>query len=223
MAADPAKARALRRERVKALLARYRRRALSVSDVIAAARIRPLTVAAGTLEATLWHISVLIPQLRLSHAQVVACEERLAELTAAQGRTAEILDSHPGIGVVIAATFIAEANQAVAEADLRRLRVLAGTAPVTKRSGRSLTVSMRQACNSRLRHMVRQWAFAAVRCDPYSRSLYLRMKARGHEHERALRGVADRLLSCLVATLRDDSLYDPGVRSRHLNRDQPAT
>ena len=171
IAADPAKARVLRRDRVTALLSRHRKRSVSVSDAIAAVRTPPLSVAPGTLEAILWHISVLTPQLRLLHGQAVACRERLGELNTSQGRTSEILVSHTGIGVVIAATIVGEASQAVAESDLGRLRVLAGTAPVTKRSGRSLAVGMRRACNSRLRHMVRQWAFTAARSDPYPRPL----------------------------------------------------
>ena len=48
------------------------------------------------------------------------------------------------------------------------------------------------------------------------RSLYWAMRARGHGHQRALRGLADRLLACLIATLREDVLYDPARRARHL-------
>jgi hypothetical protein len=38
------------------------------------------------------------------------------------------------------------------------------------------------------------------------------MRERGLHHERALRGVGDRLLACLIASLRDDTLYDAGLR-----------
>jgi transposase len=216
IAADPAQARVLRRNRVQTILARHRKRSLSLEEVMAAVRTPPLITAPGTLQAILWRISTLVPQLRLLSGQAAACKVRLAELNNQQGRTSEILVSHKGVGVIIAATFLAEAGQALAENDLGRLRVLAGTAPVTKRSGRSCSVGMRRACNARLRQMVRQWAFTAARTDPYARDLYGRMRARGLPHERALRGLADRLLACLVATLRDNTLFDPCLRARWL-------
>ena len=42
------------------------------------------------------------------------------------------------------------------------------------------------------------------------------MRARGHRHERAFRGLADRLLACLVAALRNGELYDLQRRARHV-------
>ena len=96
------------------------------------------------------------------------------------------------------------------------LRVLAGTAPITRRSGKSHRVVMRRGCNAHLRDAVRHWARANMASDPYGRAFYLAMRARGHRHERALRGLADRLLACLVVTLRNDELYDPQRRARRL-------
>ena len=52
--------------------------------------------------------------------------------------------------------------------------------------------------------------------DPYGRSLYMSMRESGHRHECALRGLADRLLACLVATLRNDELYDLQRRARRV-------
>jgi len=48
--------------------------------------------------------------------------------------------------------------------------------------------------------------------DPKAKALYAAQRARGHSHGRALRGLADRLLSVLVAMLRSQSLYDPERR-----------
>ena len=75
---------------------------------------------------------------------------------------------------------------------------------------------MRRGCNAHLRDAVGHWARANMASDPYGRAFYLALRARGHRHERALRGLADRLLACLVATLRNDELYDPQRRARRL-------
>ncbi|MCI0354113.1 MAG: hypothetical protein L0099_03600 [Acidobacteria bacterium] len=48
--------------------------------------------------------------------------------------------------------------------------------------------------------------------DPVSRQHYHHLRARGHSHGRALRGVADRLLAMLCAMLRRHTLFDPNRR-----------
>ncbi len=54
------------------------------------------------------------------------------------------------------------------------------------------------------------WARIAVLRDPHSKEHYDRLRARGHSHARALRGVMDRIA---MAMLRDRTLYDPSRRS----------
>lgn len=216
LGADPTKGPKLSKDRIQGLLRRHRKRAVSVEEVRMALRTPPLRIAQGALAAALEHIGLLLPQVYLLRAQEAMCKRRIAELNERVGRVAEILASHPGIGTIVTGTLVAEASQVLATPDLARLRVLAGTAPVTRRSGQAWNTAMRQACNARLRSALRHWAFTAVRVDPYARHLYQRMRERGLHHERALRGVGDRLLGCLVASLRDDSLYDPALRSRHL-------
>jgi transposase len=208
VAPSPAKARGVRASRIEAILKKHRKRAITPSDVIAAYRAVPLSVAPGTVPALELRVLSLLPQLAVIHENLVACRRRLDELVSESGRLGEIIDSHPGLDVILTALIIAEAHQALAERDLSRLRAHVGTAPVTRRSGKANATRMRRACNRRLRQGVRLWAFSAARCDPYARALYKDMRRRGLAHERALRGVADRLLARLVATIRDDALYD---------------
>jgi transposase len=72
-----------------------------------------------------------------------------------------ILRSLPGVGRIVLATLLAEAFEAVQRRDDRALRCLAGVAPVTKRSGKSRIVLMRQAAHVRLRNAVYHWARVA--------------------------------------------------------------
>jgi transposase len=58
----------------------------------------------------------------------------------------------PGVGRVVAATVLAEAAEALAERDYQTLRAHGGIAPVTRKSGKKLSVSMRYGCNPRLRN-----------------------------------------------------------------------
>ena len=51
----------------------------------------------------------------------------------------------------IACTILSEASRPIRERDCHALRCYAGTAPVTKQSGKRRIVSMRQACSARIR------------------------------------------------------------------------
>jgi transposase len=229
LAPTPANGRRLRPEQIQAILRRHRIRRLSPSEILEKLKTPQLTVAPGVTEACSAHIALLLPRLRLAQQQRKNCEAQIETLLAQLGETpsqeaetrehrdVEILRSLPGIGRVVAATMLAEASQPLEERDYHALRAHAGVAPVTKqsgkratpRNGKRTTVSMRRACNQRLRNAVYHWARVSAQRDPQTKSHYGALRQRGHSHGRALRGVADRLLRILVAMLDHGTLYDP--------------
>jgi transposase len=113
------------------------------------------------------------------------------------------------VGRVITATMLAEASQALADRDYHALRSYGGTAPITHQSGKRRSVVMRQGCNQRLRNAIYHWSRVSTQCDQRSREHYAELRAKGHSHGRALRGVADRLLGVLIAMLSSGTTYDP--------------
>jgi transposase len=96
-------------------------------------------------------------------------------------------------------------------------RKKAVVAPITKRSGKSKIVLMRQAAHVRLRNAVYHWARTAVQHDPRSRAKYAALRARGHGHGRALRSVADRLLAVACAMLESQTPFNPSLPSKSAN------
>jgi transposase len=221
-APTPAQGRRVTLSAVRALLARHRIRRLTAEAVHAALQEPPLPVAPGTEAAAQEHVGLLLPRLQLVHAQRTHCAQRLERLltllaTPAAGadrpehRDVTVLRSMPGLGRLVAATMLAEASRPLAARDYQTLRAHAGVAPVTRQSGKTRLVSMRHSCNGRLRAAVFHWARNAIRLDPHSRAHYDRLRQR-HRHARALRGVADRLLSILARMLSTRTLYDPTRR-----------
>ena len=71
----------------------------------------------------------------------------------------------PGVGRIALATLLAEAHDAIYGRDCHALRTLCGVAPVTKRSGKSCLVEMRQACPGRSRTAVYNRARVATQHD----------------------------------------------------------
>ena len=186
-------------------------------------RERALHVAPGVEQAALAHISKLLPRIRLVHEQLKDCAretESLLDELAEPGDDSEnrghrdvtILRSLPGVGILVSATMLAEAHEPLARRDYNSLRALCGAAPVTHQSGKRLTTSMRRACNGRLRNAIHHYAMSSVQNDDRTKLHYAALRAKGHSHGRAIRGVADRLLNVLIAMLKQGTLFDPGKR-----------
>ena len=90
--------------------------------------------------------------------------------------------------------------------------------PVTKQSGQRKAVDMRQACSPRLRNAVFKWATSSLYCDSRSRKQYDALRAPGHLHARPLRGLADRLLSVLIALAETQRIFDRTRRDGTFNK-----
>lgn len=215
------KAGRLRPSTVERLLKRHRIRRLGADEVIAVLRSPSLRLAAGTEDAAVTHIALLIPRIRLVQAQQRATTRALDDSLDAlarkpldaqedgEHRDVEILLSLPGVGRTVAATMLAEASQPLNTRDYHALRALSGVAPVTVASGKRRQVHMRRACDRRLRNAMYHWGRVAIQVDGAAKLQYAALRARGHSHGRAVRSVSDRMLRILTAMLRNRTLYNP--------------
>ena len=223
-APSPDTAATLRPATVRALLRRHHIRRLTADEVVAVLRGPRVYLVPGTRDGIATRIVDLVAQLEMLHRQRAAAERRLERLLALppdvppqdarEHRDSAILQSLPGIGTRIACTMLAEAADALRRRDYHALRAHTGIAPVTKQSGKSRVVRMRLACNSRLQQAMYCWGQGAVRLDPHTRAHYARLRAAGHGHARALRGVGDRLLRVLVVLLTTGTCYDAARRTQ---------
>lgn len=215
----------LKISRIRGLLAKHRIRRWSAEDVAEVLGMPALPLSAGSVEAASEHVLLLIPQLRMLSTMRKQVGDRMQELMEEVAKTANdapetqtlrdlsVLQSFPGIGRIIAGAFLAEAARPLLQRDYYAIRAHGGIAPVTRQNGKSRQVGMRYRCNTRLRNALYHWARTSVQHDSRSKQQYARLRAAGHSHGRALRGVADRLLTVLVAMLRTCQPYDPNRRS----------
>jgi transposase len=187
-------------------------------------------VACGTVSAATGHLEAVARRVALVNRQISEANSKIDRLTEqlaggeddAEGQREEqrdvtILRSLPGVGRIVLATLLAEAQDALQRRDYHALRCLSGVAPITKRSGKSKIVLMRQAAHVRLRNAVYHWARTAVQHDPRSRAKYAALRARGHGHGRALRSVADRLLAVACAMLESQTPFNPSLPAKSAN------
>lgn len=213
---DPSVARKARPGRIAKLLKDHRIRRYSAEEILAKLRATPVHSAPGTATASAAHLSFLGERARLLNRQLKDCrkhlEAALDQMADGAGNECEqhdatIIQTMPGIGVIVAATLLAEAAGPLQARDYPALRALTGVAPVTKRSGKKCSVIRRTACHPRLRNATYHWARVAVMHDPIAKQRYAALRARGKPHGQALRSVADRLLAVLCAMLKGRAPY----------------
>jgi transposase len=121
---------------------------------------------------------------------------------------AEIITSFAGLGRLTGARVLAEIGDDRSRfADARAVKSYAGSAPVTRASGKSLIVMHRRVKNQRLAHAGHLWAFAALSASPGARAHYQRRRNAGDSHTAALRNLFNRLVGCLHHCLQHRHHY----------------
>lgn len=93
---------------------------------------------------------------------------------------------------------------------LRPLKAYAGSAPVTRASGRSISITHRTIKNDRLAGAGFVWASAASTNHEPAQAHYQRRRNQGDRHSAALRHLFNRMLGQLFHCLQTSQTYDPG-------------
>src|SRR5215211_5378536 len=122
----------------------------------------------------------------------------------------KIITSFPGLADISGAIVLAEVGDDRDRfVDDRALQAFAGSAPVTRASGKSRTVSRRRTKNNRLAGIGYSWAFTAAARPSPARAHYLRRRGRGDGHPAALRHLFNRMLGQLHHCLLTGQTYEP--------------
>ena len=121
----------------------------------------------------------------------------------------EIITSFPGLGDISGAIVLAEIGDDRSRfRDDRALQAFAGSAPVTRASGKSRTVTRRRTKNNRLAAVGYSWAFTAAARPSPARDHYLRRREHGDGHPAALRHLFNKMLGQLHHCLLTGHTYD---------------
>jgi transposase len=125
---------------------------------------------------------------------------------------AAIITSQPGLGALTGARMLAEIGDDRSRFhDARALKAYAGSAPVTRASGKSRAVMHRRVKNQRLAATGYLWAFAALTASPGARAHYDRRRTAGDRHIAAQRNLFNRLIGCLHHCLETRQHYNPDI------------
>jgi transposase len=216
-APDPGRARKLTRAQVSAALKRARRRNIpdKASAILAALRSEQLAQPPALTAAYAGTVRSLIALIATLNEQVKTLEAQVREYF---GRhpDAEIYLSQPGIGAVLGARVLGElGDDPHRYASAKSRKNFAGTSPITRASGKKKVVAARYVHNDRLVDALNAQAFAALTASHGARAFYDQQRAKGIEHQDALRRLANRLVGILHGCLKTGTLYDEATAWGH--------
>ena len=216
-APDPARAAKLTRAQVSAALKRARRRNITdkATAILAALRGEQLGQPPAVTAAYAATVRSLIAVITVLNEQVKALQGQVEEHFG-QHPDAEIYRSQPGMGAILGARVLAEfGDDPHRYADGKARRNYAATSPITRASGKKKAVAARFIHNGRLVDALNAQAFASLNASPGARALYDDLRARGIEHNDALRRLANRLVGILHGCLKTRTLYDEATAWSH--------
>jgi transposase len=98
------------------------------------------------------------------------------------------------------------------------LQCYAGTAPVTKKSGKSRYVGFRRACNMTLRTTIHLWSDESRRKCAWADAYYQQKKAQGMSHAKSLRCLGQRWLKIIWRMWQDHVPYDEALHMKSLSQ-----
>ena len=101
------------------------------------------------------------------------------------------------------------------------LQAVAGTCPVTNRSGKHFHVYFRSACDHEFRHIVQQWARLSLDASPWAATYFHAVRPHCKTESDAIRRLANRWLEILWRLWVDRKPYDEAFHLRqHTLRSQ---
>ena len=122
---------------------------------------------------------------------------------------APVLRSAPGLGPILAARVLAEVGDDPDRfTSAGGLRAFAGTAPITRASGRSRQVKARLVRNKRLGDACHWWAFAMLTKSTGAREHYDKQRATGDHHNAVLPNLANKIIGRLWWCLHNDQPWE---------------
>jgi transposase len=153
--------------------------------------------------------SALVTTLITLADQVRALEAEIAGQLEAHP-DAQVFTSLPRAGSLRAARLLAEIGDCRSRfPDPESLAGLAGVAPVTRQSGKYLSVGFRWAVNRQLRDAVCDFAGDSRHANAWAAALYDAARARGKDHPHAVRIIARAWIYVIWRCWQEGTAYDP--------------
>jgi transposase len=158
---------------------------------------------------------VLAVHLRVLDRQLQEYRQAIEALFA-QHPDHDIFGSLPGAGAKMGPRLLSEVGQDRDRFDdAQSLQCYAGTAPVTRQSGKVRYVQFRRGCNKYLRTAIHLWAQQTLPRCAWADAYYRHKRQHGMSHSCAMRCLGQRWLKILWKMWQTGTCYDEALHTRN--------
>jgi transposase len=216
---DPSAAEGAADDELTKLLRQHRIRKWDVGRLKAHLQAERLPVRDAVVRGYRALVLDLAGQLATINAQIAAADTDLESLLE-KHPDREVMLSLAGVRTILAARLLAEiGDDRIRLADHRVLQARAGTAPVTKQSGKARPqVQLRRGCSHDLRNAFFLQAATSRAKSAWAAAFYDHQRTAGHGHAAATRAVANKWAKIIAALLVSKRPYDPARHEAELTR-----
>ncbi|MCK5580417.1 MAG: transposase, partial [Candidatus Omnitrophica bacterium] len=170
------------------------------------------------IQAKQYFIKSIIPLIKTLNAQIKSYDKEI-KIHYEQHPDINIFNTLPGVGKIIGPKLLAcFGDQRDQFPHFNNIQCLAGTAPVTKRSGKYCHVYFRFACNKFFRNTMHDLAFCSLSYSVWARAYYDKQKLKGHTHSEALRALANKWLKIIHCLWTKHLTYDENYHLAQITR-----
>lgn len=121
----------------------------------------------------------------------------------------DIFNNLPGVGNDIGPRLLScLGDQRDRFSHFNDIQCLAGTAPITIKSGQSCHIFFRSACNKFFRNVLDQMAFSSLKRSLWAKNYYDQQRKKGKSHHAALRALANKWLKIIHHLWLTHTTYD---------------
>jgi transposase len=160
-------------------------------------------------------MGIQLTALLIQFDAACAASAELADATTTQFERhpdAAIITSFPGLGKLAGARILSEiGDDRTRFTDARGLKAFAGSAPITRASGKKTVVQHRRIKNRRLAAVGPIWALSSLRASPGARRHFDVRRAAGDWNHQAQRNLFNKFLGQLYHCLQTAQPYDEAL------------
>lgn len=168
----------------------------------------PATGDAAVVRSAARFVQALVRQLKVLRADIQEYEKQI-EAIVTQHPDFPIVNSFPGVGRALAPRLLAAlGTQRERFADAASIQSYSGIAPIREASGKRQWVHARWACPKFLKQTFQEGAQHSLARCVWARAHYAAQRARGKQHQAAVRSVAFKWIRILFRCWKERTLYD---------------
>lgn len=155
----------------------------------------------------------------ITRAYVAILRTLVAQIAALEGDLSEQLTTHPDAHIFASLPRVATLRTARLIGEIgdcrgrfptaESLAALGGVVPSTRQSGKVKVVTFRYGCSHELRDALCDFADGSRRANPWAEDVYTRARARGHDHQHAIRILARAWTYIIWRCWQDNQPYNP--------------